>query len=575
MILATAAVAVPYAMTVTQNVAVTMRDGTVLRADIYRPSAPGRFPVILSRTPYGKDGFDQFAQEAVPRGYVVVVEDVRGRFGSQGSFDPFVNESADGYDSVEWAARLPFCDGRVAMYGESYLGITQWLAALARPPHLAAIVPIYAPSDLHEGALYQGGAFEQLFAQSWSNVLARNAYAQTQAPFAFSQALPIDGFPAAARLAVPYYSQWLAHPDDDAYWTRWQLDGRYGRILVPSYVVGGWYDIFLDGAIREFEGMREDGGTARARELTRLRIVPGGHTGFHSTIGAVDFGPQADLVAPDAPYRPDDDVLRWLDYVVKGIDDGAQSEPVVRYFVLGEDDWRSANRWPPSGSTPTTYYLASRGAANTASGDGRLTTTEPPAGGASDRFTYDPASPVPTFGGALCCGIPAFPRGARDQSAIERRSDVLVYSTSPLEAPLLLAGPVRATLYASTDVTDTDFTAKLVDVWPNGFAQNLCDGIVRARYRRSAAKPTLLQPGQVVRYEIAIGSTASYLAPGHRLRLEVSGSNFPRFDRNLNTGGDQASGTAWKAANSVVYHDAAYPSSLTLSVLHAPGKPST
>ncbi|MBV8374486.1 MAG: CocE/NonD family hydrolase [Candidatus Eremiobacteraeota bacterium] len=554
----------PYAVVRDMDVRVRMRDGTVLVANVFRPKARGRFPVLLCRTPYGKNNADEFVLRAAARGYVAIVEDVRGRYGSSGAWYPFANEENDGYDTVEWAAGLPYADGRVAMYGDSYAGAAQWYAAIAQPPHLVAIAPLFAPSNYHEDTIYQGGAFEQLLAQSWVKVLARNGYDQ-----GYGDA-PVVDLPLLRDpyREVPYYSDWLEHPNDDPYWSQLSIGAQYDRIRVPAFIVGGWYDPFVRDSLRQFHGMRGEAATLGARMQTRLTIVAGGHSGEGDRVGAIDFGSNANVEWPGGPYELYGAMLSWFDWVLRGGSREDDSLP-LHYFVLGENAWNSARDWPPAGANQERLYLHSEGRANGVAGDGSLLSvspaTEPP-----DRFTYDPSNPVPTVGGALCCAQhpgSLAGSGPQDQSAVERRADVLVFSTPPLTRRLIVAGEVSISIVARSDAVDTDFTAKLVDVWPNGFAQNLCDGITRGRYRRSALSPRPLRPDEPSRYSIDLGPIAALLAPGHRLRLEISSSNFPRFSRNLNEYTDQATAATFRVAHNEVLHDRTSPSYVTLGSL--------
>jgi putative CocE/NonD family hydrolase len=563
-----------YHVIVQRNVPATMRDGVVLYADIYRPDAPGRFPVILERTPYNKDGSLGFAMKAAERGYVAIVQDVRGRYTSQGEWYPFKYESQDGYDTVEWAAALPYSDGKVGMVGGSYVGATQMLAAIAHPPHLAGIFPFVTASNYHDGWTYQGGAFEQWFNESWTSGLAQNTLARKVAASTNARegmwALPLSQYPLYnfgpsspwpmdLSALAPYFLDWLKHPAFDDYWKRWAIEEHYPDIKVPAYIVAAWYDIFQGGSLRNFEGIRAHGGTEAARNETRLMVVIGGHAGNGRKIGEVDFGPHAD-------FDLDEIELRWYDHLLKGIDNGVENEKPVRIFVMGEDTWRDESSWPPARAKNTDFYLHSGGKANSLTGDGSISTAAPQSEPA-DHYVYDPENPVPTLGGPLCCDAIHLMPGPVDQRPDEARPDVLVYTTPAFKQDLEVTGPVKLTLYASSSAVDTDFTGKLVDVWPNGFAQNLTEGIIRARYRDSQDTPEFMNPGQIYKFTIDLWSTSNVFKAGHKLRLEVSSSNFPRFDRNPNTGEDpeRASRTI-KAANTI-YHDSQHPSVLVLPVV--------
>jgi len=544
-----------------------MRDGVVLRADIYRPKAEGRFPVLLTRTPYDKREEAQFANLAAARGYVVIAQDVRGRYASEGEWYPFKHESQDGYDTVEWAAALPYSNGKVGMYGGSYVGATQMLAAIASPPHLAGIQPVVTASNYHENWTYQGGAFEQWFDQSWTTILAENTLdrrvARNSSAPRWKMKLPLTEYPlldlGTAQGLADYYLEWLAHPNYDDYWKQWSIEENFARIQVPALHVAAWYDIFQDGTLRNYLGIKAHGGSEAARNGQRLMVVVGGHAGAGPVIGDVDFG-------KESAFDDYDTVLRWYDFLLKGIDNGIGSEKPVKLFVMGKNTWREESAWPLERAQEVRYYLHAAKRANSLSGDGALSTALP-AEEPADKYVYDPADPVPTRGGPLCCDAAGEPPGAFDQRPAENREDVLVYTTPAFEQDTEVTGPMRLELYASSSAVDTDFTGKLVDVSPDGYARNLTEGILRARYRGSREKPELMNPGQVYKLTISLWSTSNVFLAGHRLRLEVSSSNFPRFDRNLNTGEAQGNSASFMKATNTVYHDRAHPSALVLPVV--------
>src|SRR5713226_3549627 len=536
LLFASAAVAADrYEVTVERGVAMKTPDGVTLRADIYRPKAGGRFPVLLERTPYNKAGGD-FGTRAAALGYVVILQDVRGRFTSEGEWYPFKYEGEDGYDTVEWAAALPYCNGKVGMFGGSYVGATQMLAAMAQPPHLAGIFPVVTASNYHDGWTYQGGAFEQWFGESWTSGLAENTLQKrveknTNA-MSWIKTLPLASYPllepGTAQGLAPYFLDWLQHPAYDNYWKTWSIEDHYAQIQVPAYHMGGWYDIFMGGTLRNYAGIKAGAGSEAARRGQRLMIGPWYHGPFNGKTGDVDFGPESRM------EESDDLILRWYDYLLKGNPNGMENEKPVKIFVMGKNVWRDEDDWPLARARSTRFYLHSGGKANTSTGDGTLNTTAPRSE-ASDVFTYDPADPVPTRGGGLCCDNEHLASGAFDQRPKEQRSDVLVFSSPILQGEMEVTGPISVELYASSSAVDTDFTAKLIDVRPDGYAQNLTDGILRARYRNSQEKPELMEPGHIYKFTIDLWATSNVFLAGHRLRLEVSSSNFPRFDRNLNT----------------------------------------
>ena len=560
-----------------RNVAMKTRDGVTLRADVYRPAGDGPFFVLLQRTPYSKDNTAVFARKAVERGFMVVTQDVRGRYASEGEWYTFKHETDDGYDAVEWAAALPHSNGKVGMFGGSYVGATQMLAAIGHPPHLAGICPVVTASNYHENWTYQGGAFTQWFNESWLSGLAQDTYSRQIKEAANAvlgdRVLPLRDFPVfnikttqdgvgLTHLLAPYFLDWLDHPTYDSYWKQWSIEENYDKIQVPALTIAAWYDLFQGGSLRNFTGLQAHAGNVAARKGQRLFVTIGGHSGNGRIIGTVDFGPAAEAYDEDAL------TLDWYDYLFLGKQNQfADASKPVQIFVMGENKWRNEEAWPLERAKSTSYYLQSTGQANSVSGDGALSTAaldkQSP-----DQFIYDPANPVPTVGGPLCCDPAHLNGGPRDQKEVEARSDVLVYSTEPLEQDLEVTGPVTLDLFAKSSAVDTDFTAKLVDVWPNGFAQNLTEGILRARFRQSTTgAPKPIVPGQVYEYKIDLWSTSNVFLKGHRIRLEVSSSNFPRFDRNLNTGKPAGTDSVFVKATNTILHDAAHPSALILPVV--------
>ncbi|HEY6944547.1 MAG TPA: CocE/NonD family hydrolase [Candidatus Acidoferrum sp.] len=556
-----------YEVTVERGMAAKMRDGVTLRADIYRPKADGKFPVLLVRTPYDKQGIMNFGLRAAERGYVVIAQDVRGRFTSEGEWYPFKNESQDGYDTVEWAAALPYSNGKVGMFGGSYVGATQYLAAISKPPHLAGICPTVTASNYHDGWTYQGGAFEQWFNESWSSGLAldtmRRRSEKGMNPLEGTKVLPLLSYPIleapSATGIATYFTDWLAHPNYDNYWKQISIEDHYADIQVPVLGVGAWYDIFLGGTLRNYVRLKKEAGSEAAQRGQRLIVTVGGHAGGGRKIGAVDFGEKLQTDDEEA-------MLRWYDWLLKGEANGVDKEKPVRIFVMGKNEWHDEDDWPLARAKSTRYFLHSAGGANSLSGNGALNTTTPTEEKA-DQFVYDPSDAVPTIGGPLCCQALPTGNGPQDQRPAEERKDVLVYTTAAFAKDTEVTGPVSLDLYVSTSAVDTDFTGKLVDVWPNGFAQNLTEGILRLRYRNSQEKSELANPGETYHITVDLWDTSNVFLAGHKLRLEVSSSNFPRFDRNLNTGEEQARATRTNKATNVIYHDKAHPSALIVPIV--------
>ncbi len=569
-----------------KDIPVPMRDGTVLKADLYRPDGPERLPVLLNRTPYGKSG-PALRQAMDPvraalNDYNVLIQDCRGRYRSEGNWTCFMSELDDGYDTVEWAARQAWANGKVATWGSSYMGVTQWLAAGQAPPSLKAMAPQLTASNYHDGWTYQGGAFCLGFNLSWTMTalapdrLMKARAHDPQAPGELGrviggidemrqwlEVLALRELPMF-RIGAPYFFDWLEHPAYDDYWRRIDVEAYHERITVPAFNIGGWYDIFLGGTLRNFTGMQSRGASAQARSGQQLMVGPWAHGLPRANMaGDADFGYRS------TPLSIDQDrlVLNFFDRWLKDIHRG-DAPARVRLFVMGPNRWRDENEWPLKRTDWQRWYLHSRGRANSAAGDGALS-PHAPGDEPADSYVYNPLDPTPTRGGGLCCYPAVVPGGAFDQRAIESRADVLVYSTEPLREEIEVTGPIRLTLYASSSAPDTDFTAKLVDVAPDGHARNLTDGIIRARYRESPSHPVLLTPGAVYEYTIEVGATCNVFAAGHRIRLEIASCNFPRFDRNPNTGHDLFADAETTPALQTVMHRAGYASHLTLPVIPA------
>ncbi|MBX6341573.1 MAG: CocE/NonD family hydrolase [Thermomicrobiaceae bacterium] len=563
---------------VEENVPARMRDGTTLYADVYRPATGGPFPVILMRLPYNKTQAQDITYHHpawyARHGYIVVVQDTRGRWRSEGDFYPFAHEADDGYDSVEWAAALPGSNGRVGMYGFSYVGATQLQAALRRPTSLRAICPAMTGAQYYEGWAYNQGAFALAFNASWATGLAADTARKRgddrltrdlQAAFVGAPAwygyLPLNEYPPLAGHDLGrYFFDWLAHPTYDDYWRQWSVDEDYSRIDVPALHVGGWYDVFLSGTVKNFLGLRAEAGSERARASQKLVVGPWYHLPWAHVTGAIDYGIEAGSIV-DAWQ------IRWFDQFLRDDDTGVLDSPVT-LFVMGEGRWRDFESWPPQGTAFYDYFFHSGGAANSVDGDGTLS-LEPPGNEPPDVFTYDPLAPVPSLGGHSCCFPNIAPMGPAEQTPVEVLHGVLVYTSPPLERDLRVIGPVTATLHAVTSAADTDFTVKLCDVGPDGRSFNIQEGIVRARFRESLASPSPITPGQIYAYQIDLGPTAHVFRAGHRIRVQVSSSDFPQWDRNLNTGGPLGAEGPTRAvvATQIVLHEGAYASRITLPIV--------
>jgi putative CocE/NonD family hydrolase len=540
---------------------VPTRDGVHLDANVFLPAGGRRVPALLVRTPYGK-GVDLFAGYPVflDHGYAVVIEDVRGRFDSEGVFDSLHHEGEDGSDTIDWISRQPWSNGRVGMVGGSYLGIVQWEAAVTNNPHLKAICPVVSGDDDYTDRFYStGGATKLGHRLSW---MSQNLPAAgfERPPFAdYIGHLPVrTADRAATGQTIGFYQQALNHPSYDDFWKKLSVREKLDRMTTPVFSVGGWYDNYVESDLDAFMTLRKKGTPAH------ILIGPWTHNMLWKAPG-VDFGPAS--AAPIRRYQ-----IEWFDRWLRP--EGASAEPAplvlpdlpVRIFVMGRNQWRDEREWPLARAAATPMYLAGGGHANTLSGDGLLD-SNPARKSAPDRFTYDPKNPVPTRGGAVCCDPKTFPWGPMEQRPVETRRDVLVYTTPPLKRDVEVTGRVDAVLWVSTSAPDTDFSAKLVDVSPDGATRNLTDGLLRLRYRNGLEKPVLGRPGQVYPITIDVGVTSAVFLAGHAIRLEVSSSNFPRFDRNPNTGRPVADEKSLRRAQQTVYHDARHPSHLLLPVI--------
>lgn len=541
------------------DVRVRMRDGVHLSTNVYRPSEHGRFPTILIRTPYGKGSditpnFEAF----VERGYAFVVQDVRGRYASEGAFMPFSQEPVDGDDTLNWIAAQPWSDGGVGMMGGSYLGICQWKVATLNNPHLKAIFPVVSGDDDYRDRFYStGGAMKLGSRLLWTMQNLRKPGYEPPDFRKFIWTLPLRRTDLVATGSRSRFLQTVFdHPSYDDFWQSISARKRLKDIQIPVFSVGGWFDNFVEGDLDAFATLHKRSGAHR------ILIGPWPHN-MSIPLAGVDLGKEWSV-----PLRRLQ--LEWFDRWLKGRDTPVMSRPPVRIFVMGVNQWRDEYEWPLARARSVSFYLSSSGDANSGAGDGVLLPkarkTAP-----ADSYVYDPKNPVPTRGGPVCCDPKIFPWGPLDQRPVEKRGDVLVYSTPPLREDLEATGPIRVVLYIRSSAVDTDFTAKLVDVFPSGEARGITDGILRARYRHSLEKPKLLEPDKIHRIEIDAGVTSNVFRKGHRIRLEISSSNFPRFDRNPNTGRPVADETELRKAAQTVFHDGVHSSRLVLPVIPESG----
>ncbi|MBC2637743.1 CocE/NonD family hydrolase [Rhodococcus sp. 3A] len=544
------------------DVEATMRDGAVLRADVYRPVGDGPWPVLVQRTPYDRRAMLQMFLDpftAVSRGYILIHQDTRGRFRSEGDWLPFTYEAEDGYDTVRWAASLPGSSGVVGMFGASYTGNTQWAAALAKPPELRAISPGVTWSDPSNGLHFRGGAIELGLNGWWSlttgagEIVARaqdpaQAFTALGAAIADFDGLVPDGYwglpaaelPAVARHGVPDIGVRRALADPAAA-DGATIAGKHSSVEAAALSTGGWFDIFLQGTLDNHIAMTALG------KPSRLIVGPWTHTAragmAGGVVGEVNFGMASTY--PGIAY--DELQLDWFDHWLKGVNNGIDAEPPVKIFVMGINQWRSEAEWPPARAVDTPWYLGA---------DATLTPAPPITEQTPDRYLYDPADPVRTRGGNLVMAS-EYPAGQFDQAATEQRPDVLVYTSEPLADNLEVTGQVRMRLHAATDAPSTDWVVRLCDVDTDGVSRNLCDGIQRIQ----------AVPGEPGQYEIDLWSTSNVFLAGHRIRVQVTSSNFPRWDRNLNTAEPATTAVTIRTAQQTIFHDAARPSHIILPVV--------
>jgi len=541
---------------VERDVLIPMRDGTKLAANVFRPRSVTRHPVILMRTPYGKpDEKWGDAKRYTAAGYTMVVQDCRGRGKSEGAWDPFRYDVEDGFDTQEWLGKQPWCNGDIGTSGGSYVGWTQWATAANASRHLKCMVPVVPFADVFEDIAYSGGAFQLALLMGWGTSVGGVPLAPDKLQAAYRH-LPLRTFADQFEKKIPYLNEWVAHNTYDDFWKKRGIDHRYRDVTVPALNIGGWYDIFSKTTIDLVDRVRDQSRDRQARRNQFVVMGPWAHGVGVQKVGELDFGTDTKLNIGDLQFQ-------WFEYWLKGRETGVQDWPALYLFVMGENRWRAEHEWPLKRTRFTPAYLHSGGKANSVHGNGQLA-MEKPGEEPSDAFTYDPNNPVPSHGGNNLVGATS---GPYDQSKIEEREDVLVYTSAPLDQPLEVTGPVRMILHAASSARDTDFTAKLVDVHPEGKAYNLCDGIIRARYRKGMAKPELLEPGKIERCEIDLWVTSNLFKPGHRIRVEISSSNFPRFDRNPNSGLPFGTDTELKTATQTIYHDADHPSHILLPVI--------
>ena len=543
-----------------ETINVPMRDGVKLATDVYRDDAAGKAPVILTRTPYDRTKQKGAGERYARAGYIFVAQDCRGKFASEGVMAPYNSEGQDGYDTIEWITRQPWCSGRVGMMGGSYVGAVQWQAAVENPPGLVVIEPQATWSSFYRN-LYLGGAVRLSLIAGW--IAGNTPKPEGVKPNDMNEALmrlPLSDVDAAIGWQMPWLDAYLTHPEPNGFWTRLDLTSRLPDLQLPVLHVVGYYDFFSRESVGNFVIMQKQARDPQTRRQQRLVLGPWDHGTVGKTkVAEVEFGPGAaiDMAAIQ---------LDWFDRHLKQ-DSAVQAKPFppVRYFSMGDNVWQDAATWPPEGFKAASFYLHSDGKANTRKGNGRLSREAPTGSEVSDTFRADPANPVPACPVTPTRPIKSAVWGPVDQTALEERDDVVVYSTGPLAEPLTFAGNLEAKLHVSTDTPDADWAVKIVDVRPDGFAQNLATGILRGRYRVSLLKPELMKPGEIYEITVDLGPCAATIARGHQLRVDICGSLFPLYDRNPNTS-EGIFGSKTAVATEQVHHSPGALSRIVLPV---------
>ena len=546
------------------DIMVPMRDGVRLATDVYLPDAAGPFPAILVRLPYGKTdphcALPPVARHWTRKGYACVVQDVRGKWGSEGAFKPAdgATETADGYDTLAWLADQDFCNGAIGMWGESYYGFTSYAGAVSGHPALRAIAPGNIGVDRYRN-VFRGGAFQFNTMGNWALSMVVSTAQDVIAADPWH--LPLAEIPAKAGLESPYYQDMLANPRRGPFWAARSLLTAYDRIRIPVLCWGGWYDNFLGGQLHDFRLLTERN-KADGLDHIYLFVGPWDHSGSAEQTDRIG----ANFVGLHGAHRWDK-YQTFFDRYVMGLDNGFDRGPRVEYFTIGASEWRRSPSWPPPDMVPTPFYLSSGGRANTLAGDRRLSPT-PPAEEPTDHYDYDPLDPVADTVDMNCWSMAS---ELRDRTEVERRADVLVYSTPPLAEPLEITGPIEATIHAASSAVDTDFWLGLVDVSPDGYGTLIQDGILRASARFGDQSAPPLRADEIVAYRIDLWAASYLLKAGHRLRLEVTSSCFNKFNRNTNTGQPIGQADRTVVARQTIYHDAQHPSLVMLPLARPAG----
>ena len=558
------------------DVKIPMRDGVRLSANIYLPEGEGPFPVIFVRIPYDNGKWDDFdwpgtrSYDFTENGYVYLIQDVRGTYDSEGEFYPWHQEIKDGYDTRKWIAQQSWCNGKIGIVGPSYMGWVQWLGVLESDDYLTTMMPASTTMDgWIWGAHYVNGAYQLALNHTWG-FLAGGRTMQPTAHHHWEKLLKflplIEMDKEGTGREIRFLRDWIEHPTYDDYWREVSAENQFHKINLPVYNLAGWFDAYPASAFRAFNGMRKQAPSEKIRKSQKILVGPWPHNLSRSSrVGDVDFGPDAVLDLQEV-------TLRWCDYWMKGIDNGIMDEPPIQIFVMGDNVWRGEHEWPLARTQFTRFYLHSGGRANTLHGDGTLNREAHTGEEVPDRYTYDPENPVPTRGGSLSFTIPGVGRanelaGPHDQRPNERRDDVLVFTSEPLREDMEVTGPVSCKLYVSSSAPDTDFVVRLVDVHPAGKALGFSEALFRMRYRDSRESPTLMEAGTIYPVTIEMFPTSLVFKKGHRIRVDITSSNFPHFARNLNTGHEFGKDTEIRIADQTIHHSAQYPSHILLPVI--------
>jgi putative CocE/NonD family hydrolase len=542
-----------------KEVMIPMSDGVNLAANITLPDTKEKYPVILVRTPYNKEnGEDDTGVYWAENGFVFMIQDCRGTGKSEGEWYPAIYEKNDGIDTRSWILEQPWCNGNIGTTGGSYLGFTQFVSSTESNNSLKAMFPIIPLMDWYEGATYINGALNLGTVMGWGLEMANPSKGEgsliDEETWDWEQVyrtLPLIDFDKNVSTELTWMRDWIKNPEYNDYWGRYHIADIKENCNTPLITVSGWYDIFMSQAF-DYHADAID----RSKSNQHLIVGPWGH-GPNYIPGERELNENHELDFESLE-------LRWFNIWLKGQKDNIDLPP-LKLYVMGKNYWRDENEWPLARTQYMKYYFDSNGKANSLQGDGFLS-TQTPTGGPTDHFIYDPENPVPTKGGAILFEEP----GVYDQRNIEKRNDVLVYTNPVLKENLEVTGHIKVILFASTDSRDTDWTAKLVDVYPDGSAFNLCDGIIRAQYHKDPLNPKLVTPDQIYRYEIDLWATSNVFLSGHKIRVEISSSNFPRFDRNPNTGNTFGMDAKIKKAKQKVYHSVEYPSHIILPVIPSP-----